>query len=319
MRELLAQAPTLICLQEVTPRTLPTIQSLLGGRYLDVEGAGFPIPNRVCFTKMFLLRAAGLTVRDFSRRAFDAGSGMGRDLLLATLSSSKGIRVCVATSHLESLASNVDLRQLQLTESLQRIETCSHQQGADLFLLVGDLNVSRNDEPRLKNLTNPPHGWTDALASLPKNVTWDAGTNKRVQVMTRKNNFGCRFDRCFFKIRGGQGSQVQGDRGWIFRGGSLVGTSTHFDQLQHGHASDHYGLGLVWEHPSAFGDSLGDGKNSAAGYVLGGGDGEASTASRGREAQDGKSNVGRGGGRTMEDERQMRLMAAQVCRCSKLS
>jgi endonuclease/exonuclease/phosphatase family metal-dependent hydrolase len=317
MRELLAQAPTLICLQEVTPRTLPTIQSLLGGRYLDVEGAGFPIPNRVYFTKMFLLRAAGLTLRDFSRRAFDAGSGMGRDLLLATLSSSKGIRVCVATSHLESLASNVDLRQLQLTESLHKIEACSHQQGAGLFLLVGDLNVSSNDEPRLKNLTKPPHGWTDALASLPKNITWDARTNKRVQVMTRKNDFGCRFDRCFFKIRGGQGGQAQGDRGWIFRGGSLVGTSTHFDQLKHGHASDHYGLGLVWEHPSAFGDSLGDGKNSAAGYVLGGGDGEASAASRGR--RDGESNVGRGGGRTIEDERQMRLMAAQVCRWGKLS
>jgi hypothetical protein len=29
--------------------------------------------------------------------------------------------------------------------------------------------------------------------------------------------------------------------------------------------------------------------------------------------------VGRGRGRTIEDERQMRLMAAQVCRWSKLS
>jgi len=37
MRELLALAPTLICLQEVVPETVETIEGMLGGRYLDVE------------------------------------------------------------------------------------------------------------------------------------------------------------------------------------------------------------------------------------------------------------------------------------------
>ena len=97
MRELLAQAPTLICLQEVIPQTVATIERMLGGRYMDVEGAGGA--NGGYFTKMFVQRASGLTVHAVSRERFNARSLQGRDLLLVTLEH-KGTRVCVATSHL---------------------------------------------------------------------------------------------------------------------------------------------------------------------------------------------------------------------------
>jgi len=98
MRELLAQAPTLICLQEVIPQTVATIERMLGGRYIDVEGAGGGA-NGGYFTKMFVQRASGLTVHAVSRECFKARSLQGRDLLLVTLEH-KGTRVCVATSHL---------------------------------------------------------------------------------------------------------------------------------------------------------------------------------------------------------------------------
>jgi hypothetical protein len=97
MRELLAQEPTLICLQEVVPETVKTIKVMLGGRYLDVEGAGRV--NGDYFTKMFVQRASGLTVHAVSRERFNAGSRQGRDLLLVALEH-KGTRVFVATSHL---------------------------------------------------------------------------------------------------------------------------------------------------------------------------------------------------------------------------
>ena len=245
MRELLAQAPTLICLQEVIPETLPTIQRMLGGRYLDVEGSGTE-GHGGYFTKMFVKRARGLTVLGASRRPFDAGSTQGRDLLLTTLAH-EGIKVCVGTSHLESLKPNMGLRQRQLAEGLQRIETLSAQQGAELLLLVGDLNLSKGDEAPLKETTK---GWTDALPRIDGKVagTWDAKTNKRVQLMVKNNWVSCRFDRCYFKTNRGPSS---GGGAWEFRGGSLVGTQPS-DLLEHGYASDHYGLGLVWEHPTGF-------------------------------------------------------------------
>jgi endonuclease/exonuclease/phosphatase family metal-dependent hydrolase len=177
MRELLAQAPTLICLQEVIPQTVATIERMLFGRYLDVEGAGGA--NGGYFTKMFVQRASGLKVHAVSRERFNAGSLQGRDLLLVTLEH-KGTRVCVATSHLgtysikkvssivalhskytstqtfenfsESLKDNMKLRQQQLREGLQRIEAQS-KQGADLCLLVGDLNMSKGDETLLTETT----------------------------------------------------------------------------------------------------------------------------------------------------------------------
>ena len=100
MRELLAQGPTLICLQEVVPETVETIQVMLGGRYLDVDSTDAEAHDGDYFTKMFVLRASGLTVCAASRIPFNS-SRQGRDLLLVTLEH-KGKRVCVATTHLES-------------------------------------------------------------------------------------------------------------------------------------------------------------------------------------------------------------------------
>ena len=68
------------------------------------------------------------------------------------------------------------------------------------------------------------------------------------------------FDRCYFKVR----SQAAGVS-WKFRAASLVGTHTsalleqsNGEHTHSGHASDHYGLRLVWEHPSAFGNLMSD-------------------------------------------------------------
>jgi cold shock CspA family protein/endonuclease/exonuclease/phosphatase family metal-dependent hydrolase len=261
MSELLAQGPTLICLQEVVPETIETIQVMLGGRYLDVDSTGAEAHDGDYFTKIFVLRASGLTVCAASRVPFNS-SRQGRDLLLVTLEH-KGKRVCVATTHLESLAQNVDLRHRQLIYSLQQIEAHSVQQGADLFLLVGDLNLTRRDnESLLREITQ---GWVDA----DRRPTWDARSNKRVRNMLdalddangverRISNVEThhRFDRCYFKI----GSQAAGV-GWKFRAASLVGTNTSAlleqsddEHTRSGHVSDHYGLRLVWEHPSAFGN-----------------------------------------------------------------
>ena len=265
MRELLAQGPTLICLQEVVPETVETIQVMLGGRYLDVDATGAEAHDGDYFTKMFVLRASGLTVCAVSRVPFNS-SRQGRDLLHVTLEH-KGKRVCVATTHLESLAQNVDLRHRQLIYSLQQIEAHSVQQGADLFLLVGDLNLTRRDnETLIREITQ---GWVDA----DRRPTWDARSNKRVRNMLdalddangverRISNVEThhRFDRCYFKI----GSQAAGV-GWKFRAASLVGTNTSAlleqsddEHTRSGHVSDHYGLRLVWEHPSAFGNLLSD-------------------------------------------------------------
>jgi 8-oxo-dGTP pyrophosphatase MutT (NUDIX family) len=163
MRELLALAPTLICLQEVVPETVETIEGMLGGRYLDVEC--FDLETVVTwtvrglveahveahghyFTKMFVSQRAifanGLTVNAVSRFRFP--SQQGRDLLFVTLEH-KGKRMCVATTHLESGRDriSVDLRHRQLQYCLQKIDTHSVQRTQDLFLLVGDMNLGHLD------------------------------------------------------------------------------------------------------------------------------------------------------------------------------
>jgi len=61
MSELLEKDPSVICLQEVTTGTLPTIQERLGGRYLDAEGPHAAMSGSY-FTKMFVRRADGLMV-----------------------------------------------------------------------------------------------------------------------------------------------------------------------------------------------------------------------------------------------------------------
>jgi exonuclease III len=324
MRELLEQAPTLICLQEVIAHTLPTIEKMLGRHYLDVEGPSAGVPGSY-FTKMYARR--GQTVQACCRQAFSAGSRQGRDLLLVTLAHN-GVKVCVATSHLESERDNLEVRQRQLSESLQRTKSHAVQQGASLYMLVGDLNLGSKDEQQVKTVTN---GWTDALPKIGGKFahTWCARTNKRVQVMTGgKENFGCRFDRCFFVKEGGHVGQANG---WRFRGGSLIGTRAS-DLLEHGFASDHYGLHLAWEHPAAFGDFLhdsggggGGGLAGGRGFLLGGSAGEGHllggdagpAASRAREAQSrkgrGEGDGAAGSARAPEEPRQMAALAAQVC------
>jgi hypothetical protein len=126
----------------------------------------------------------------------------------------------------------------------------------------------------------------------------------------------CRFDRCYFKIKGNKDA-----RGWRLRGVSLVGTNTSA-LLEHGHPSDHYGLRLVWEHPAAF-DNLPVGGSSGGsssfpggqGNLLGGGGG---AVSRGSEALGAEISGGRGDGASASsmrnDRRERMAKAAQVVR-----
>ncbi len=283
MRELLALAPTVICLQEVVPETVETIEGMLGGRYLDVEcfhlktvvmwTVGGLVKAHVdahghYFTKMFVSQRAifvnGLTVNAVSR--FPLHSQQGRDLLLVTLEH-KGKRMCVATTHLESGRDrrSEHLRQYQLQYSLRKIEKHSVQRAQDLFLLVGDMNLGIQDQASIRKII---HGWEDADEKDEK-VTWDAGSNKRVLKMLdflddkkmrprdpknkQKKN---RFDRCYFKIRSILTSEeaTAAKLAWKFCGAKLVGTNINplleqsdYELTRSGYVSDHYGLFLEWE------------------------------------------------------------------------
>jgi hypothetical protein len=197
MRELLALAPTIICLQEVVPETVETIEGMLGGRYLDVEC--FDLETVVTwtvrglveahveahghyFTKMFVSQRAifanGLTVNAVSRFRFP--SQQGRDLLLVTLEH-KGKRMCVATTHLESGRDriSVDLRHRQLQYSLQKFDAHSVQRTQDLFLLVGDMNLGHIDNSALER------GYLTALQESSKIKTEYQEYRQQMQARMR--------------------------------------------------------------------------------------------------------------------------------------
>ena len=164
--------------------------------------------------------------------------------------------------------------------------------------------------------THTLQGWADADRER-KRPTWDAKSNKRVKQMVSNSWTQCRFDRCYFKIKGEKEA-----RGWRFRGVSLVGTNTSA-LLEYGHPSDHYGLRLAWEHPAAF-DNLPVGSSSGGassfqgqGNLLGGGGG---AVSRGGEALDAEVSGGKGDGASASsmrnDRRERMAKSAQVVRFS---
>jgi tyrosyl-DNA phosphodiesterase 2 len=183
---LTALAPSVVCLQEVTPTfnaRLSHPDFFLRYTRSDTEGC-----DRFGYGTVMYVRNELRPV--FSRSPFD--SRMGRDLLIAEITLPGGGVAAVATVHLESL-DNARLRQVQLQKCSERLSAYP------MAILCGDFNfdsyVNFSELPREERfgsskhqaphppplpLVRPPHlkplensclarelpGWIDAWAEL---------------------------------------------------------------------------------------------------------------------------------------------------------
>ncbi|GBF88546.1 hypothetical protein Rsub_01261 [Raphidocelis subcapitata] len=233
--------PTFVTLQEVTPTILALLcRARWWGRYVPSdppEGSGY-------FTLLLARRDAvpGAVVPRSFRRSRYPNSVMGRCLLTLTASVA-GVRLAVATSHLESPCPPggmyVKARRQQMQTALEVLEDAP----APNVLFAGDMNWSdeRDGAPPLKA------GWCDAWASAcpgQPGFTYDTRSN----AMLTGNWPGARLDRVLCKL---QDLRITGMR--------LVGTepipgATYRKAFRNGSArtlpvlpSDHYGLLLEME------------------------------------------------------------------------
>lgn len=130
--------PDILCLQEITPRTLPFWNTMLDSvGYTNSEGA--TSVWHPYFTLIFVKRP--LVFGDVVRRNFETvTSNMCRDVLSVNVDIG-GKKVLVITSHLESLREGSVQRKAQLLEMFQ---TLKRHVGPALF--CGDCNINATDE-----------------------------------------------------------------------------------------------------------------------------------------------------------------------------
>lgn len=145
--------PDVIALQEVTAEHLPLIRAHpVLATYHWVE----PDFSRQFYSTVIASKT-GL-VAPFRRIPFP-GSGMARDVLIAEVLDSRGRRLTVATSHLESLQ-NAPKRQAQLGmifRALSRVPDA---------IFCGDTNIDEGWEGETAPVL--PLGWVDAWLELNK-------------------------------------------------------------------------------------------------------------------------------------------------------
>lgn len=188
------EQPTVIFMQEVTPdisqkmfRAAPWSHQY----YISDDPQYMPY-----FTLLCILKKITQFKPKFERKSFSS-SVQGRDLLYANLDLGFGMKVVVATSHLESyVPGNPGLvfRQKQLAEVRQIFDNL----GVSAAIFGGDLNWDNKDGNILSFLP----GWTDAWLSLnaeDEGYTYNGSTNKmltnriikRLDRIMVKNNPSC--------------------------------------------------------------------------------------------------------------------------------
>lgn len=124
-------------------------------------------------------------------------TGMGRDLLFATIQPPGLPPLVVATAHLESLG-EVEKRQQQMKEIFVRLE----QNGSIDLVFCGDTNIDEGTD----GVVSLPSHWQDAWKMLRPDepgLTWDVKHNHmmaRVDDWSREVHAQLRYDRCWMRL-----------------------------------------------------------------------------------------------------------------------
>jgi tyrosyl-DNA phosphodiesterase 2 len=229
-REIQEGRPAVVFLQEVVAVSLVVVREELGATYTVVVA---PDGGTRYFCVM-LLRHEVLEVEEREWYAYP-GSRMDRGLLQvrAAFVEARGVRVVLATSHLESLRDNGDEREAQLQNALGRVARSGLP-----ALFGGDLNLRDAEAERcLTAVAGEGSGpqFTDAWVACGavdrERFTWDSRSNRRDTATGRWSHALARFDRMY--VMGGSVSDFKLGGRQVLPNGLL--------------ASDHYCVGCTWQ------------------------------------------------------------------------
>eukprot|EP00658_Telonema_sp_P-2_P083256 TRINITY_DN8968_c0_g2_i3.p1 TRINITY_DN8968_c0_g2~~TRINITY_DN8968_c0_g2_i3.p1 ORF type:complete len:423 (-),score=84.54 TRINITY_DN8968_c0_g2_i3:123-1391(-) len=189
-------APDFIALQEVTPTLFYLLATNLGG-FLDDYHCSQPPLGAPYFTMLLARKRFVASPTEFRRQSFP-GSQQGRDLVSLRCDLGGGIKLAVATSHLESalppykgVALGGGVRKLQLAHSSDWLPA-----GGDV-IFGGDMNWDDGGEEGAPLLATE-QSWTDAWTKLhpqEPGYTLDSSTNKMLGFY--KRTLKKRLDRVF--------------------------------------------------------------------------------------------------------------------------
>ena len=175
-----AEAPHVVCLQEVTPAIEALFRAAPWWRAYDAS----PAPGGAPYYTLLLLRrptAGGGDAKGVPplRRTPFANSAQGRDLLAGGLPLGGGVRLLAGTSHLESFLradmNGSEQRKAQIKTALSALDA-AHDCGNAVF--AGDLNWDDGTDGDVA--ARLPPGWRDAWTALRPGEpghTYDAPAN----------------------------------------------------------------------------------------------------------------------------------------------
>jgi len=217
----LKHLPDLICMQEVTQRSYQIIEQAMKSSYYLFEVFGNDKPG-LPYSNLIAINRKTLEIINDTLTAYDFDSQMGRKLMVCQVRQRMtDIKFHILNTHLESLQENWKYRKLQM-ESIHRL---IKEEKLENFILVGDFNICRDQEPIESLLRSYEYqdAWIEMGSPQSLKYTYDYQLNSQESNNVKLKG---RLDRILYR----------------FADDKIVISKLKFIGHQKPNPSDHFGL-----------------------------------------------------------------------------